>query len=120
MGLQFVHGDPLMVDYTPSGAAVVAGQVVNYLGKACIAHNPIADGALGALAWPNGSAVYKIEADTAFASGEDTLAAGDTLYMETADGELSDSATGAIAVGSVVTAIAAAASAPGTLVIHGG
>lgn len=108
-----------MVDYTPV-TAVAAGKIVNYLGKACIAHTDIPANTLGALAWPNGSSVYAIESTDTFASGEDTLTAGDTLYMETADGELSDTATGAVAVGPVMATIGSAAAGVGVYVVHGG
>ena len=45
----FVHGNPVMVDYTPSGTTVSAGQVVVVNGYPLIAHKDIADGELGAL-----------------------------------------------------------------------
>jgi len=56
----FRHGEPLMIDYTPSAGDVEAGDIV-VLGTigtntggtgalACVAHRPIANNALGALA----------------------------------------------------------------------
>lgn len=64
----FRHGDPVMVDYTPSSGAVTEGQVVvlgtvtgNTSGTgvlAAVAHRPIANNALGALAV--GGGVYDV------------------------------------------------------------
>lgn len=125
MGFLFSHGDPLMVDYTPSGVSIKAGDVVVFAGKACIAHNPIADGALGALAWPNGRAVYEydgaFERNFVFTSGEDEVASGGTLYVEGTNGNLSADATSNYAVG-IVNRDVGPADNPltGTLVIHGG
>lgn len=54
------HGDPVMVDYTPAGGNVAAGEVVlvgNTTGFTCgIAHRPIVNDTLGALA--SGGGVY--------------------------------------------------------------
>lgn len=119
MGLKFKHGDPLMVDYTTGGSAVTAGETVVYLGVACIAHTDIAANTLGALAWPNGSAVYEIEADYTFTSSEDTLSAGNTLYVESG-GNLSDTSTSNYALGPVMADVADSAGAEGVRVIHGG
>lgn len=56
------HGDPVMIDYTPSGGNVSAGQVVllgNTTGLTCgIAHSDIENGVLGALA--GGGGVYDV------------------------------------------------------------
>lgn len=64
----FRHGEPVMVDYTPSGGAVTEGQVVllgsvtaNTSGTGAyvgIAHRPIANNAKGALAI--GGGVYDV------------------------------------------------------------
>jgi hypothetical protein len=58
----FRHGDPVMVDYTPSSGNVAAGQVVlvgNTTGFTCgIAHVDIANNTLGALA--AGGGVYDV------------------------------------------------------------
>jgi predicted RecA/RadA family phage recombinase len=51
----FVHGDPLMVDYTP-GADVAAGDVVITAATPRIAHHDIPSGTKGALA--QGGGVY--------------------------------------------------------------
>lgn len=58
----FRHGDPLMIDYTPSAGNVAAGQVVllgNTAGPSCgIAHVDIPNNTLGALAV--GGGVYEV------------------------------------------------------------
>ena len=58
----FRHGDPQMVDYTPSSGNVSAGQVIlvgNTTGWTCgIAHVDITNNTLGALAAGNG--VYEV------------------------------------------------------------
>ncbi len=58
----FRHGDPVMVDYTPSSGNVTAGQVVlvgNTTGFTCgIAHRDITNNTLGALA--AGGGVYDV------------------------------------------------------------
>lgn len=65
---EFIHGNPLMVDHTPS-AAVSAGDVVVVGDVVRIAHNDIEADALGALAAVGG--VYDVPCDgaTAFAAG---------------------------------------------------
>jgi len=47
---QFSHGDPIMIPYTPAGAAVAGGQVVVVGTIPMICHRDIAQNALGALA----------------------------------------------------------------------
>lgn len=58
----FVQGDPNMVDYTPTGGDIAAGQVVllgNTAGLTCgIAHLAISNNTLGALAV--GGGVYDV------------------------------------------------------------
>ena len=63
---QFSAGTPLMVDHTPSGAAVAAGTVVVTNDTPRVAHRDIADGALGALAGEGG--VYLMTGDAAIAA----------------------------------------------------
>lgn len=100
--IEFYHGDPLMVDYTPSGSSVAAGDIVLLAGKACIAHTAIADGDKGAVAWPSGNAVYKVNGNLTYQSSEDTFAVGDALYVES-DGEtFSDTATSNTQVGTTI------------------
>jgi hypothetical protein len=62
MSAEFVHGEPLMVDFTP-GTAIAANQVVVTADSVRIAHKPIAANTLGALAAVNG--VYRATADGA-------------------------------------------------------
>lgn len=73
MAFLFKHGDPLMVDYTNGSTAVTAGDVVIFLGKACIAHTDIEANALGAVSWPNGRCVYELDAPV-YQSGADFTA----------------------------------------------
>lgn len=56
------------VPYTPSGAGVVAGQVVLIGDTPLVAHRPIPDGELGALAGWGG--VYKVSGDAAISAGK--------------------------------------------------
>jgi len=63
----FRHGDPLMVDYTPS-SAVNAGDVVVISNYPLIAHQDIAANALGAVA--AGGGVYEMTAGEALNAGE--------------------------------------------------
>lgn len=64
---QFRHGDPLMVDYTPTAADVAAGDVVVIGDLACIAHQKITKNTLGAVA--AGGGVYRVTADGALSAG---------------------------------------------------
>jgi predicted RecA/RadA family phage recombinase len=96
--LELQSGTPTMVKVTP-GSAVAAGDVYLFAGKACIAHNDIAAGELGHVAWPNGTCVYRVNGDLSYQSSEDTFAVGDELYVES-DGEtFSDTATSNTQVG---------------------
>lgn len=64
MGMaNFKHGSPIMVDHTPSGAAVAAGDVIVTSGTARISHRVIADGELSALAASGG--IYEVAGDAA-------------------------------------------------------
>lgn len=76
MKARLVNGSPLMVDHTPSGAALAAGDVVVQVDHVKVAHNDIADGQLGALA--AGGAVYRVQKEAALA-----INAGDKLYWDT-------------------------------------
>lgn len=67
MDATFLHGDPVMVDHTPS-SAVSAGDVVVSGDLALVAHNDIDADRMGALA--SGGGVYKCTADAAIASGK--------------------------------------------------
>lgn len=66
MEARFRHGNPLMVDHTPS-SAVAAGQVVVVGNLPLVAHAAIAANALGALA--AGGGVYRMTAAGAAAAG---------------------------------------------------
>lgn len=65
---QLKSGEPVMTDYTPSGAAVVPGQVVVVGDVPMIAHSAIADGVLGALATAGG--IYYMQGDAAIGAGK--------------------------------------------------
>lgn len=70
-------GNPLMVDYQPSGADVAAGQVL-VIGEAVrIAHSDIADGQHGNLA--AGGAVYRVPKATGAST---SIADGGVLYWD--------------------------------------
>lgn len=71
---RFIHGDPLIrQDYTPSGVALVSGQVVNLGGYCgiCTTPNGIADGVLGSLAIAGGVFGFKkgVSVGVTFARG---------------------------------------------------
>ncbi len=67
MSAVFVHGDPLMTNYTP-GSAVSANAVVVLNGNPHVAHRPIAANELGALAARNG--VYRMVAAGNYGPGQ--------------------------------------------------
>lgn len=73
MSATLYHGKQFSVDYTPA-SAVSGGDVVSLAGTLCIAAVDIAASVLGAVAWPNSSAMYKL---TKAAGGGLTFAAGD-------------------------------------------
>lgn len=100
--IELYHGSPLMVDYTPSGSSVSAGDIVLLAGKACIAHSAIADGEKGAVAWPSGNAVYKVNGNLTYQAVEDTFAVGDELYVESNGTTFSDVATSNTQVGTTI------------------
>lgn len=77
MEATFSHGDPVMIDHTPSGADVSAGDVIVLNDAIFIAHKDIEDGELGALA--AGGGVY----DLAKTSGSSTaISKGATVYWD--------------------------------------
>lgn len=86
MEATFIQGNPLMVDYTPSGADVDPGDVVVIGAIPCVAHNKIADGTLGALAAHGG--VYE-------GSGEANLAEGEEVFWDDATNKFADTNTAA-------------------------
>ena len=70
MQAKFRHGNPLMVDYTPSGA-VAAGDVVVIGSVPFVAHNAIAADKLGALAARGG--VYRGVGTNGVTEGEEVF-----------------------------------------------
>lgn len=60
MDAQFVHGNPLMMDYTP-GSAVAAGDVIEINTSCVIAHSAIPADTLGAVAC--GGGVYRVASE---------------------------------------------------------
>lgn len=107
----FHHGSPLMVDHTPSGADVEAGDVVVVGDLPLVAHLDIADGKTGALA--AGGGVYQVTAGGA-------AAAGKKVYWDAANGKVTTSAaSGANKVfGYVAPESAAAADGDKIYAIH--
>lgn len=97
------HGDPCMVDYTPS-ADVDAGDVIVVGNGVRIAHRDIAEGALGALAIRGG--VYIVPKATGSALNDGAL-----VYWDATDGNAqADADTGTNKVlGFVVETAASAA-----------
>ena len=81
MAAELYHGDPLMIDYTPTDA-VVAGDMVDFGSYVIVAHRDIAAGELGAMAYPSGTAVYKIELGTGV-----SFAAGAAVTVDVATGK---------------------------------
>lgn len=81
----FYHGSPTMVDYTPSGAAISAGDVKIVNNVPLVAHKDIADGYLGALAAFGG--IYLV-------TGNAAISAGKRVYWVDADNEVSETADG--------------------------
>ena len=81
----FIHGDPLMVDYTP-GTAVSAGDVVVVGEVPFVAHSDIAASELGALA--AGGGVYEGLTDGSLDTG------GALVYWDDTEGEFVASSSG--------------------------
>lgn len=67
----FRHGDPVMIDYTPSAGDVSAGQILlygNLTGLTCVvAHKDIANTVQGAVA--AGGGVYDVKVASNYAAG---------------------------------------------------
>lgn len=79
----FYHGDPQMVDYTPSGA-VTAGDVVVQGSVPMIAHRDIPANRLGALA--AGGGFYDCDCNAA-------IAAGDAVWWDDTNNRVTETAT---------------------------
>lgn len=73
MQATFVSGDPIFVDYTPSGSAVSAGDVIVVDNYTYIAHSDIAVGEKGAVA--AGGGVYEM-------TGDANISAGDKVHWD--------------------------------------
>lgn len=102
----FRSGNPIMVEYTPSGSDVDAGQVVVINGYPFIAHRDIADGELGALA--AGGGVYDFLKD---GTSGPAMAVGEGAAWIEADNLASDVLTGNVHLGVVVAAAGASVAA---------
>jgi len=99
----FRHGDPIMVDYTPSSGAIALGDVVllgsvtaNTKGTGAIAaicHRPIANNALGSLAVCGG--VYGV-------TNLDNAANGAKLWWDASTNKGTTTSTNNAALGFVV------------------
>lgn len=90
-----------MVDYTPSGAAVGAGDIVVLGAGVRIAHSDIADGVKGALSIGGGNYYFPKLAGSGV-----TLAVGTQAYWDVADAGCNGSASGNIFAGTVIVAAA--------------
>jgi len=75
------------IDYTPSGAAVSAGEVLMVGTLLCVAARDIADGELGTL---QTEGAFRIKKET----GSVSFALGDPVYWDAADNELNDDNVG--------------------------
>lgn len=91
----YKHGDPLMVDYTPSGEAISLGEVKLVGDIPMIAHRPIADGDKGALA--AGGGVYEVAGDAA-------IAVGKKVYWNDSANKVTETSSGNKAIGYTITA----------------
>lgn len=94
----FRHGDPLMIDYTPSGGNVAAGEVVllgNTTGLTCIiAHRAIENNVQGAMA--AGGGVYDVV-------NLDNAANGAKVYWDNANNKVTTTATNNATFGFIAT-----------------
>lgn len=93
-----IAGDPIMADYTPSGAAVSAGAVVVVNNQPRVAHVDIADGELGALAVANG--IYECTGDAAISSGK-------KVYWDDTNNKVTETSTSNKGFGWTVSACSA-------------
>lgn len=99
----FRHGDPVMVDYTPSSGNITAGDVVlggNTTGLTClVAHRDITNNYLGALA--AGGGVYSVKVASNYA-------AFTKVYWDATNSVLTSTSTNMSQFGYTVEASAAA------------
>lgn len=89
------HGNPTMVDYTPSGADVAAGAVIVVGEVPMVAHVDITDGTLDALATHGG--IYLM-------TGDALIAAGTLVYWDDTAKKVTETASGNLAFGYTVNA----------------
>lgn len=90
----FQYGEPLMVDYTPSGT-LPAGQVTVVNSIPMIPHTYLEDARLGALA--AGGGVYRCVGDAAISSGK-------IVYWDDTNNKVTETATGNTIFGFTVSA----------------
>jgi len=96
---QFVHGDPVMIDYTPTGGDVTAGTVVVVGQIPAVAHLAITNNTLGSLAAMGG--VYDVTALSNYA-------AGTRVYWDDTNNKVTTTSTNNTPFGTTVEAAAAA------------
>lgn len=101
MKAQFVHGHPLMVDHTPSGA-VAAGAVVMVGAAPRIAHLDIPANQIGALA--AGGGVYRVEKNNNLVIND-----GDLVYWDVADQNVNKTSADNFLLGRAVESVVLAA-----------
>lgn len=77
------NGSPVMADYTPSGAALVAGEVKVVANVPMIAHRAIADGSKGSLAAFGG--IYTV-------TGDAVITAGKRVYWDDSEDKVTETA----------------------------
>jgi len=82
----FHQGDQRRIDHTPSGAALVSGQIISKGGIAAVCTSPegIADGALGAV---DVDGTYKIKKGAVVFSEGDVVGWDDTNNTAVVDGD---------------------------------
>lgn len=108
MDAKFVHGNPVMVDHTPS-SAVSGGDVVVVADLALVAHRDIAASEQGALA--AGGGVYECTADAA-------IDEGDKVYWDDTNDLVTETSTGNKVFGYIVDGTSAASSGVKVNVLH--
>lgn len=105
----FRGGRPQMVDYTPDGSDVAGGDVVVINDLPLVAHAPIADGVLGALA--AGFGIYRLTASAAIDECK-------KVYWKDSTNKLSESATDGVLFGMTLPGQIASADGDQVDVIH--
>lgn len=108
MDAKFVHGDPVMVDYTP-GSAVTGGTVVVVGDQPLVAHRDIAASEQGALA--AGGGVYECVADAAISTGK-------KVYWDDTNNKVTETSTSNKVFGYVTDGTSASADGDSVNVLH--